>query len=174
MDSYCLQQSVSEVFNNQLCVRFTRRLMLHEGMSHLQCHRLQMGLPVLWQPRVARPRLCRRNCRRCTLPPPTLHFKSKHTVGVRPTAALCLNTRNAKKDVMLSYVAVEDNGSLAHGVIIWSMKSCTSSAYLKRSDGFSELKLLCFHEPWSMIAKEKHFRPFKRWRKEEWTKKNFR
>lgn len=47
MDSYCLQQSVSEVFNNQLCVQFTRRLMLHEGMSHLQCRHLQMGLPVL-------------------------------------------------------------------------------------------------------------------------------
>lgn len=47
MDSYCLQQSVSEVFNNQLCMQFTLKLMLHEGMSHLQCHHLQMGLPVL-------------------------------------------------------------------------------------------------------------------------------
>lgn len=47
MDSYCLQQSVSEVFNNQLCMQFTLRLMLHEGMSHLQCHHLQMGLPIL-------------------------------------------------------------------------------------------------------------------------------
>lgn len=45
--SYCLQRSVSEVFNNQLCMQFTRRLMSHEGMSHLRCHRLQMGLPVL-------------------------------------------------------------------------------------------------------------------------------
>lgn len=47
MDSYCLQQSVSEVFNNQLCMQFTLRLMLHEGMSHLQCHHLQMGLAIL-------------------------------------------------------------------------------------------------------------------------------
>ena len=46
MDSYWLQQSVSEVFNNQLCVQSTLRLMLHEGMSHLQCHPLQMSLPV--------------------------------------------------------------------------------------------------------------------------------
>lgn len=45
MDSYCLQQGVSEVFNNQLCMQFTLRLMLREGMSHLQCHNLQMGLP---------------------------------------------------------------------------------------------------------------------------------
>lgn len=46
-ESYRLQPSVSEVFNNQLCMQFTRRLMWHEGMSHLRCHHLQMGLPVL-------------------------------------------------------------------------------------------------------------------------------
>lgn len=136
MDSYCLQQSVSEVFNNQLCVRFTRRLTLHEGMSHLQCHHLQMGLPFLWQPRGA--------------PLQTLahilffhiyieiyiylyissscHFKSKYTVGARSTAAFCWVHR-MKKDVMESYSAAEDNDLDAY-VFILSTGSRTLSACL--------------------------------------------
>lgn len=44
MDGECFYQIMGAVFNNQLCVQFSGRLMLHEGMSYLPRSLVQMGL----------------------------------------------------------------------------------------------------------------------------------